>query len=202
MLITDIFDEALSQFGNDAGTDWIYLQSRLTKAGIVEMSAIERAYNLCVSVHLDDVRASGVSYYSHPLSVVLILVEELRVTDESLIICTLLHSILKRGVISLPLIRANFGNNVAILLARITRLIRYTKEGHSNTKVLPNIFTLLITDIRIFLFQVCNRLHDLRTISYLSATDQELTIRETEHFYLHFLRHFGLERIRVEVENL
>lgn len=197
-----LYDEALTKFGANIKDDLNYLLHSIDKHNLtVDQDLIKKAFLLCCEVHKNEKRASGVPYYTHPLSVALILIEELNINVTSVIVAALLHNILRHTDIDIKYIRAEFGQNIALLLARFFRIIKYTKAKRTSSEVLHLMFSLIIKDVRVFLLQLCNRLHDIRTLEYVSEQSQKVTAAETLNFYIPFAHKFGLTKIQHELES-
>jgi GTP pyrophosphokinase len=198
----ELYDEALTKFGDNPTDDLHYLLESIDENNLtIDKVIITKAFNLCYEIHKEEKRSSGVPYYTHPLSVALILIEELQINETSLIVVALLHSILRNSKVGLKFIRKEFGQTIALLLARFTRMIKYTKSNKTGPDALYLMFTLLIKDTRIVLLQLCNRLHDMRTLQYVSEQSQKATAQDTLNFYIPFAHKFGLSKIQSELEN-
>jgi GTP pyrophosphokinase len=198
----ELYDEALTKFGSNPADDLKYLINAINKYNLdVNIELISKAFELAYKLNYGKKRASGVPYYTHTLSVALIVIEELKVVDTAMLITALLHNVLRDYNVDLPYIRREFGQSVAVLLARFTRIVRYTRAKKTGADALRLLFLLLIKDARIFVLQICNRLHDMRTLKYLSQYKQVETAQETLNFYVPFTHKFGLTQIRRELES-
>ena len=196
------YDEVLTKFGVNPSDDLNYLLSAIKKHNLnVDVRLITKAFELSYKLNKDKKRASGVPYYTHTLSVALIIIEELKISDTEMIVAALLHNVLRDyKEITLPYLRSEFGQKVALLLARLTRIVRYKIGNKTNVEGLRLLFLLLIKDIRIFVLQICNRLHDVRTLEYLPEATQKAVAEETLKFYIPFVNKFGLFHLQHELE--
>ena len=195
-------DEVLTKFGENSDDDLGYLIAAIKENNLnVDIELITKAFEFSYNLNHNKKRASGVPYYTHTLSVALIIVEELKIGDTTMIITALLHNVLKDYEhINLPYIRKEFGQPVALLLSRFTRIGKYTKEKETGTSPLRLLFLSLIRDARIFGIQICNRLHDIRTLKYMPEYYKKNTAQETLNFYVPFANKFGLSQIQRELE--
>ena len=196
------YDEVLTKFGNNPADDLDYLLSAIKKHNLnVDVELITKAFELSFKLNKNKKRSSGVPYYTHTLSVALIIIEELEIGDTAMIITALLHNILRDyEEINLPYIRAEFGQKVALLMARLTRIVCYKIGNRTNVEGLRLLFLFLIKDARIFVLQICNRLHDVRTLEYLPEALQKAVAEETLKFYIPLVNKFGLFQIQHELE--
>ena len=196
------YDEVLTKFGSNSTEDLDYLLLAIKKNNLnVDIKLITKAFDLSYKLNKDKKRVSGAPYYIHTLSVALIIIEELKIGDTAMLITALLHNVLRDyKEITLPYIRSEFGQKVALLLTRLTRIVKYKIGDKTNVEGLRLLFLLLIKDARIFVLQICNRLHDVRTLKYLPEASQKAVAEETLKFYIPLVNKFGLFQIQRELE--
>jgi len=168
----------------------------------VEDSMIVKAFKLCYASHKGVKRASGESYYRHPVEVARIIVEDFNIDDES-VVAALLHDTVEDTDVSLDDIRTIFGDTVAQLIDGLTK-ISGVFESH-DTKQAETFMKLLLSmaeDIRVVLIKFADRLHNMRTIKHLPRQKQLKKASETMELYAPLAHRFGLFKIKNELEDL
>jgi len=201
------YDESISPFGRDYNYDLEYLLNAIKKLDAnYNKALITMAFKTCYNLHSEDKRASGVPNYVHSLSVALILVEEIEIYNTSMIISALLHDVIKDEVINYNIddIERDFGTTVANLVVGITNIAHIgerTEVKKNKAETYLNFFTSIAKDIRVFVIKLCDRLHNIRTLQYLSPHKQINIAKETLNFYTPFAHKLGLIKIKKELEN-
>ncbi|HYF02201.1 MAG TPA: bifunctional (p)ppGpp synthetase/guanosine-3',5'-bis(diphosphate) 3'-pyrophosphohydrolase [Patescibacteria group bacterium] len=168
----------------------------------VDENRIRKAFYFCVDAHKKDVRASGEPYYTHPLEVALIVIDEIPLDDDS-VIAALLHDVVEDTEYTLKDIRAEFGASVAEIVDGATKIndifkSHEIKQAENYRKLLLS----MVNDVRVILVKFADRLHNMRTLEYVKPEKQQRIARETLDIYAPFAHRFGLGRIKWELEDL
>ncbi|MCX8051892.1 MAG: bifunctional (p)ppGpp synthetase/guanosine-3',5'-bis(diphosphate) 3'-pyrophosphohydrolase [Chlorobi bacterium] len=163
---------------------------------------IRKAFQFCVQAHKNDLRESGEPYYTHPLEVARIIVNEIPLDDVS-VCAALLHDVVEDTTYSLEDIRAEFGSTVAEIVdgaTKISGIFRSTeiRQAENYRKLL----LALVKDVRVILIKFADRLHNMRTLGALPPERQQRLARETLDIYAPFAHRFGLANIKWELEDL
>ncbi|MCU0428013.1 MAG: bifunctional (p)ppGpp synthetase/guanosine-3',5'-bis(diphosphate) 3'-pyrophosphohydrolase [Candidatus Kapabacteria bacterium] len=163
---------------------------------------IEKAFRFCVQAHSLDLRASGEPYYTHPAEVAAILAREVRLDDVS-IAAALLHDVVEDTEYTLKDIREEFGEDVAAIVDGVTKISDVFKshevrQAASYRKLLLS----MANDVRVILVKFADRLHNMRTLQFLSEQKQKRMAQETLDIYAPFAHRFGLGTIKWELEDL
>ena len=150
-----------------------------------DISMIEKAYNIANNAHKGQLRKSGEPYIIHPLCVALILADlEL---DKETIVGGLLHDVVEDTIMTEEDITREFGAG-----DRTDRGSGVTKLGqlsYSKDKVeiqaenLRKMFLAMAKDIRVILIKLADRLHNMRTLKYMTPAKQKEKARETMDIY-------------------
>jgi len=169
----------------------------------VNEGLITSAYRFSKDVHGSQVRASGEPYFSHPLEVATILAD-LKL-DQYSIVTGLLHDTVEDTIATLGEIKKTFGGEVARLVDGVTKLSRLELKSEA-TKQAENFQKLVLamsTDIRVLLVKLADRLHNMRTISYVANDEKRRSIaRETMEIYAPLAERMGMQNIKDELEDL
>ena len=164
---------------------------------------IQRAFLFAEEAHRGQFRKSGEEYIFHPLAVAEICAE--LNLDSDAICAALLHDIVEDcpGK-SLDGIGEAFGGDVKILVDGLTKLVSIPFEDKEEEQIenLRKMFLAMSRDIRVILIKLCDRLHNMRTLSSHLESKQRLIALETMHVYAPLAHRLGIQRIKQELESL
>ena len=169
----------------------------------VEEELLNKAYVYSMKAHGSQKRASGAPYFSHPLEVAGILADYK--FDSKTIITALLHDVVEDTTKDLKDIKVNFGNEISHLVDGVTKLSKF--EGRSaKFSQAENFRKLLLAtskDIRVLLVKLADRLHNMRTISYIKDEKKRKKISyETLEIYAPLAERLGMQEVRSELDDL
>lgn len=168
-----------------------------------DISLVEKAYRIASDAHKDQKRKSGEPYIIHPLCVAIILAD-LELDKES-IIAGILHDVVEDTVMSLGEVTKEFGPEVALLVDGVTKL---TQLSWSMDKVeiqaenLRKMFLAMAKDIRVILIKLADRLHNMRTLQFMTPEKQKEKARETMDIYAPIAHRLGISKIKIELDDL
>ncbi len=167
-----------------------------------DFDLIQKAYVYCAKVHAGQTRKSGEPYLSHPMEVAKILAE-LKLDEAS--ICTgLLHDTVEDTLATLEEIEQLFGKDISLLVDGVTKLSA-VKFKSTEEKMAENFRKMLVAmskDIRVLLVKLADRLHNMRTLQYMSPEKQALIAEETLEIYAPLANRLGIGWIKTELEDL
>lgn len=188
----------------EADLEW-FLKECKSKLKNYNEQKLKRAFLLCVQAHENKVRKSGLPYYTHPLAVAEILMNEIPLDEES-VISALLHDAMDEGdKINLKDIRQEFGNIVADIVDGVHKIDHIETHNHNHSELAENYRKLLLSlfkDVRIILVKLADRLHNMRTIEHLPKESRLKLARESLDVYAPFANRFGLRNLKWELEDL
>jgi RelA/SpoT family (p)ppGpp synthetase len=163
---------------------------------------IKKAFHFCVDAHKMTIRASGEPYYTHPYEVALIVAREIPLDDVS-VAAALLHDVVEDTEYTVEDIRAEFGPAVAEIVDGATK-ITDVFNSHEVTQAASyrKLLLSMVNDVRVILIKFADRLHNMRTLEYLSPQKQQRMARETLEIYAPFAHRFGLGNLKWELEDL
>ena len=168
----------------------------------VDESLITKAFKFALEAHKHDLRASGEPYFYHPYEVAMIVVEEFPL-DDITVVATLLHDVVEDTDFDLNLMTKEFGKEVTEIVDGVTKISGIFK-GQDITKAenYRKMLLSMVKDVRVILVKFADRLHNMRTLEFVSPDKQKRIAQETLEIYAPFANRFGLARVKWELEDL
>jgi len=163
---------------------------------------IRRAYLFSAVHHKGQKRASGEPYLVHPLEVADILAD-MRLDDVS-VSTGLLHDVVEDTLVDLDTIRDYFGDEITQLvdgLTKIAHISNLSRERQQAENVRKMVLAM-ITDVRVVLIKLADRLHNMRTMEYLKPEKRARISQETLDIYAPIAHRLGMGKMRGELEDL
>lgn len=206
-IVTEASSESMigshSDFDNPLELRDRLLNSILRYHPSADNSMVEKAFQLANEAHKDQARKSGEPYIVHPISVAIILAElEL---DKETIIAGLLHDVVEDTSYSIEEVEEIFGKEVALLVDGVTKLsqISYSADKlEVQAENLRKMFLAMAKDIRVILIKLADRLHNMRTLQFMSPEKQKEKARETLDIYAPIAQRLGISKIKIELDDL
>ena len=163
---------------------------------------ILHAYDYAKEAHRNQKRASGEPYFIHPCAVAEILVE--LGLDAETVAAALLHDVIEDTSATEDDIRREFGEGVLTLVAGVTKLdkIVFKSQEEEEAENFRKIFLAMAQDIRVIIIKLADRLHNMRSLNYLSQERQKKMARETLDIYAPIAGRLGISQIKCELEDL
>jgi GTP pyrophosphokinase len=167
-----------------------------------DIELIRRAYLFSAMHHRGQKRASGEPYLVHPLEVADLLAE-MRL-DEKSVSTGLLHDVVEDTLVDLETLRTYFGDEITGLvdgLTKIAHISTLSKEKQQAENVRKMVLAM-ITDVRVVLIKLADRLHNMRTMQFLKPEKRARISQETLDIYAPIAHRLGMGKMRGELEDL
>ncbi|MFQ5922616.1 MAG: RelA/SpoT family protein [Anaerolineales bacterium] len=172
---------------------------------------IRRAYEVARKAHKGQKRASGEPHINHCLAVATIMAELGAPTPT--IVAALLHDTVEDTDLTLDDLKDQFGAEVAQLVDGVTKLTQLPRVSRSNrgerperrelaNETLRKTFLAMGDDVRVVVIKLADRLHNMRTLSHLSAERRERMALETIEIFAPLASRLGIWQVKWELEDL
>src|SRR6201985_2359278 len=163
---------------------------------------IRKAWEFCLEHHKGQLRASGEPYVLHPLEVSIVLAE--MKLDSTAIAAGLVHDAVENPPVTTADITAKFGEQVAHIVEGVTKIdkIQFANKEDRQAENVRKMLLAMVSDVRVVLIKLADRLHNMRTLEHLSADKQQVIARETLDIYAPLAHRLGMGKVRGELEDL
>lgn len=165
---------------------------------------IEEAYDIVRVQHDGQLRKSGEPYINHLIEVAYILAS--LHAGPATIIGGLLHDVVEDTDYPLSEIEKRFGKDVCFLVDSVTKIqrMKLSKKYSENFEAEDHkkIFLGMAKDIRVIIIKLADRLHNMRTLEYLSKDRQQALSKETLEVFAPIAHRLGMNTIQRELEDI
>jgi GTP diphosphokinase / guanosine-3',5'-bis(diphosphate) 3'-diphosphatase len=167
-----------------------------------DTTLLEYAWNYASDSHKGQKRASGEDYFIHPAAVADILVDYKM--DLETIAAGLLHDVLEDTKITDEQFRAEFGEEIYTLVSGVTKIetLKYSSKDEAQAENWRKMLLATAKDIRVIVIKLADRLHNMRTLNYMSKEKQIEISHETISLYAPLAQRLGIFHLKSELEDL
>ncbi len=165
-----------------------------------DVRLLQRAYDTAERLHRGQFRKSGDPYITHPLAVASILAE--LGMDTTTLVAALLHDTVEDTDTKLEDIQRDFGGEVALLVDGVTKLDKVKLGDAAKAETIRKMVVAMAKDPRVLVIKLADRLHNMRTLTFLPPAKQEQKARETLEILAPLAHRLGMNTIKWELEDL
>ncbi len=167
-----------------------------------QVAEVYQAYLFGAEAHDGQSRASGEPYIYHPLAVARILAE--MHMDQKSIISAILHDVIEDTRFAKDQVESRFGSEVAELVDGVSKLthIEFSSKAEAQAENFRKMMLAMVKDIRVIIIKLADRLHNMRTLGIMRPDKRRRIARETLEIYSPIANRLGMNRIRLELEDL
>ena len=170
--------------------------------GEKQADLVFKALEVAQEAHSTQKRASGEPYLVHPISVALILID--LQADCQTVCAGLLHDTLEDTQISEQDLLSAFGSEITKLVKGVTKLhkLELISEKEAQSENFRKMFLAIAQDFRVVLIKLADRLHNMKTLDFLSPEKIQRISNETLRVFAPLANRFGLWHLKWQLEDL
>ena len=167
-----------------------------------QIELVVKAYEFGAKAHDGQTRRSGEPYISHPVAVAQILAD-MRM-DGQTIAAAILHDVVEDTDTDVADLAEEFGAEIASLVDGVSKLdqIQFNSRAEAQAESFRKMMLAMIEDIRVILVKLADRLHNMKTLDAMPRDKQARIATETLEIYAPIANRLGMNRIKVELEEL
>jgi len=165
-----------------------------------DIALIERAYASAEKAHSGQKRKSGEPYITHPVAVAQILAD-LGIGSKT-IAAALLHDTVEDTDYTLDMVRADFGDEIGMLVDGVTKLDKLKYGDSAQAETVRKMVVAMSKDIRVLVIKLADRLHNARTWGFVPEESAKRKAQETIEIYAPLAHRLGIQTIKWELEDL
>ncbi|MEM7430389.1 MAG: bifunctional (p)ppGpp synthetase/guanosine-3',5'-bis(diphosphate) 3'-pyrophosphohydrolase [Pseudomonadota bacterium] len=167
-----------------------------------QIASIMDAYEFGAAAHEGQTRKSGEPYITHPVAVAQELAD--MHMDSQGIEAAILHDVVEDTSATLEDIESKFGDEVALLVDGVSKLdqIQFRSRAEAQAESFRKMMLAMIEDIRVILVKLADRLHNMQTLESMPSEKRKRIARETLDIYAPIANRLGINRFKVELEDL
>jgi GTP pyrophosphokinase len=167
-----------------------------------DLDLLARAYEFSAASHKGQQRASGEPYLSHPLEVASLLVDFKM--DVTTVTAGLLHDVLEDTKATKADLQREFGQEIADLVDGVTKIgkLAFSSREERQAENFRKMLVAMARDLRVLMIKLADRLHNMRTLDYLSQDKAKKIAQETLDIYAPLAHRLGMAKVKAELEDL
>jgi GTP pyrophosphokinase/guanosine-3',5'-bis(diphosphate) 3'-pyrophosphohydrolase len=178
------------------------LTAKLGYLSKADIKRVREAYKFADEAHLGQFRASGEPYITHPLAVACLCADWK--LDVQAIMAALMHDAMEDCGITKTELIERFGAQTADLVDGLTKLdkLHFSTREESQAESFRKMLLAMARDVRVILVKLADRLHNMRTMSAMTAEKRSRIARETLDIYAPIAHRLGLNQTYRELQEL
>lgn len=176
------------------------LQARRPAFTDEDVRLLEWAYDVAERMHRGQLRKSGAPYITHPLAVAMILAG--MGLDTTTLVAALLHDTVEDTPYTLGELRADFGEEVAVLVDGVTKLDGERWGDRREAETFRKIVLAAAADLRVLVIKLADRLHNLRTLGFQPPHKRARYATASLELLVPFAERLGIHVLKREMDDL
>lgn len=165
-----------------------------------DIRELRRAYEVAERMHRGQMRKSGAPYITHPLAVAMILAG--MGMDTTTLVAALLHDTVEDTPYTLGEVRADFGEEICVLVDGVTKLDGERWGERAEAETFRKIVVAAAADLRVLVIKLADRLHNLRTLGFQPPHKRERIARASLDLLVPFAERLGIYVLKREMDDL
>lgn len=167
-----------------------------------DLELIKKAYLTADRMHEGQLRKSGEPYIIHPVETAKILAQ--LGMDDQAVVAGLLHDVVEDTDYTEADLTREFGPEVALLVDGVTKLgsLVFESKEEAQAENMRKMFLAMSKDIRVLIIKLSDRLHNMRTIDYMSPAKIQEKCKETLEIYAPLANRLGMFNMKFELEDI
>ncbi len=163
---------------------------------------LRKACDFAQNSHSGQLRSSGEKYFVHPMNVAATLLK-LRMDLES-VVAGLLHDVIEDCHVKPEEIEKEFGPGIAQIVVGLTKIskIEFKTSEESQAENFRKMVVAMAKDLRVIIVKLADRMHNMRTLQYVSEEKQKKKAQETLDIYVPLASRLGINSVKSELEDL
>ena len=178
------------------------LEQLSTRFSTEQIAEVSRAYTMARDAHAGQTRSSGEPYITHPIAVAVVVFS--MKLDHYSIMAALLHDVLEDTPVTRESMVEAFGEEVTHIVDGVSKLnhLEFRSKQEAQAQSFRKMLLAMVTDIRVIMIKLADRVHNMRTIGSLRAEKQRRIGKETLEVYSPIAGRLGMFAIKTELEDL
>jgi guanosine-3',5'-bis(diphosphate) 3'-pyrophosphohydrolase len=167
-----------------------------------DFDLVRKAYEIARTAHEGQNRSSGEEYIIHPLNVTSILIK-LKM-DINTILSGLLHDVIEDSEITAEDLELKINPQVAEIVIGLTKIskIKFKSTEENQAENFRKMLVAMAKDLRVIIVKLADRMHNMRTLQYISLEKQKRVAQETLDIYVPLASRLGINSVKSELEDL
>lgn len=167
-----------------------------------DLSILRKCYEFAEKMHAGVKRSSGEPYIIHPLNVAATLIK-LKMDLDS-IMAGLLHDTVEDCDVAPEEIAKMFGQSVAQIVVGCTKIskIKFKTKEESQAENFRKMVVAMAQDLRVIIVKLSDRMHNMRTLQYMTKEKQQAKAQETLDIYVPLASRLGINSVKADLEDL
>jgi GTP pyrophosphokinase len=167
-----------------------------------DLTLLRRAFIFAEKSHKGQMRSSGEEYIIHPINVAATLIK-LRLDMDS-IVAGLLHDVVEDCDVTPEEIEKEFSSSIAQIVVGLTKIskIKFKTKEESQAENFRKMVVAMAKDLRVIIVKLADRMHNMRTLQYVSDEKQKKIAQETLDIYVPLASRLGINSVKAELEDL